>query len=54
MKLRTADSTIYKVTWQSAFWVERQAHVTKSTFHWPLGKEHAWPPRRSPPPALLP
>ena len=33
MKIRSADSSIYTVTWQAASWVERQAHVTKSTFH---------------------
>jgi hypothetical protein len=33
MKIRTSDSSVYTVTWQAARWVERQAHVTKSTFH---------------------
>jgi|KBSMisStandDraft_5_1062788.scaffolds.fasta_scaffold681732_1 hypothetical protein len=33
MKIRAADSTVYTVTWQAARWVERQARVTKSTFH---------------------
>jgi Family of unknown function (DUF6152) len=33
MKIRSADSSVYTVTWQAASWVERQAHVTKSTFH---------------------
>jgi uncharacterized protein DUF6152 len=32
MKIRTADSSVYTITWQAASWVERQAHVTKSTF----------------------
>jgi hypothetical protein len=33
MTVRTADSTLYTVTWQSAYWVARRAGVTKSTFH---------------------
>jgi hypothetical protein len=33
MNIRAADSSVYTVTWQAARWVERQAHVTKSTFH---------------------
>jgi len=33
MTIRATDSTLYTVTWQAASWVERQAHVTKSTFH---------------------
>ena len=33
MTVRTADAMIYTVTWQSAYWVERQAGVTRSTFH---------------------
>jgi hypothetical protein len=32
MKIRTADSTLYTVTWQSAMWVKRQAAVSKNTF----------------------
>ena len=32
MTIRSADSSVYTVTWQAARWVERQAHVTKSTF----------------------
>jgi hypothetical protein len=32
MKIRSADSRVYTVTWQAASWVERQAHATKSTF----------------------
>jgi len=33
MRIRAADSTIYTVTWQAAYWVERQAGVTGATFH---------------------
>ena len=33
MTIRGADSSLYTVTWQAASWVERQAGVTKSTFH---------------------
>jgi len=33
MKIRAADSTLYTATWQSAYWVERQAGVSRSTFH---------------------
>jgi len=33
MQIRAADSTVYRVTWQAAYWVERQAGVTKTTFH---------------------
>ena len=33
MKIRAANSSVYTVTWQAASWVERQARVTKSTFH---------------------
>ena len=32
MTIRSADSTIYRVTWQAASWVEREAGVTKTTF----------------------
>jgi len=32
MKIRTADSTLYTVTWQAATWVAKQAAVTSSTF----------------------
>jgi len=32
MRIRTADSTIYTVVWQSAMWVEHYAGATKSTF----------------------
>jgi Family of unknown function (DUF6152) len=32
MKIRSADSTVYTVTWQSATWVKRQAGVVKNTF----------------------
>jgi len=32
MMIRTADSTLYAVTWQSAFWVRQFAHVTPTTF----------------------
>ena len=31
MKIRTADSTVYTVTWQSAISVERSAGMTKTT-----------------------
>ena len=33
MMVRAADATVYTVTWQGAYWVERHAGVTKSTFH---------------------
>jgi hypothetical protein len=32
MRVRTAEATLYTVTWQSAYWVEHQAGVTKSPF----------------------
>jgi Family of unknown function (DUF6152) len=31
IRLRAADATVYTVTWQSAFWVERNAGMTKAT-----------------------
>ena len=33
MKIRTADSRVYTVTWQASSWLERYAGVTKSTLH---------------------
>jgi hypothetical protein len=33
MMIRGADSTLYAVTWQSAFWVHQFAHVTPATFN---------------------
>lgn len=33
MKIRSADDTVYTVTWQAANWVERNAGVTKATFN---------------------
>jgi hypothetical protein len=32
MTIRAADATVYKVTWQSAAWVERSAKVSRTTF----------------------
>jgi hypothetical protein len=32
MRIRTADSTIYTVVWQSAGWVEHYAGATRTTF----------------------
>jgi len=32
MKIRTADSTVYSATWQSAVWLKRVAGVTGTTF----------------------
>jgi hypothetical protein len=32
MRIRTADDTVYTVTWQAATWVERVAGVTPTTF----------------------
>ena len=32
MTIRTADSALYTVTWQSSMWVNRQANVSKDTF----------------------
>ena len=32
MRIRTADSTIYTVVWQSAMWVEHNAKATRRTF----------------------
>jgi Family of unknown function (DUF6152) len=31
MKIRSADSAVYTVTWQARTWVERQAGITQST-----------------------
>jgi hypothetical protein len=33
MQIRTDDSTVYTVVWQSAMWVEHNAGASKSTFH---------------------
>jgi hypothetical protein len=32
LEIRTADSTLYTVTWQSAMWVSRRAGVERETF----------------------
>ena len=32
MEIRTEDSTVYTVTWQSAYWVRQFAGVTSTTF----------------------